>query len=162
MAVVHGVVRTDNLSGIYDGARLAAVKYFDGAAYAEIDNGMIVSLDEYLGADVYKAVKPVAGQKLGKLALVAGVELFKEGERPLDMWVNPADEPVRVYIFRQGDVFSVTAPDIEGTPDAEANKFIAVGDDTKYVVAAAEDGAFAELIAIETVGAYVYYVYRVL
>lgn len=162
MAVVHGVVRTDNLSGIYDGARLAAVKYFDGAEYAEIDNGMLVSLDEYLGADVYKAVKPAAGQKLGKLALVAGVELFKEGERPLDMWVNAADEPVRVYILRQGDVFSVTAPCVEGTPDAEANKYVAVAEDVKFAVAAAEDGALAELIAIETVGAYVYYVYRVL
>lgn len=158
----HGVVRTDNLSGIYDGARLLAVKYFDGAAYAEIDNGMLVALDEYLGGDVYKAVKPTAGQKLGKLALVAGVELFKEGERPLDYWVNEADVPVRVYVLRQGDVFSVTAPCINGTPDAETNKFVAAGDDVKFEVATAEDGALAELIAVETVGAYVYYVYRVL
>lgn len=159
---VHGVVRTDNLSGIYDGAKLAAVKYFDGANYAEIDNGMLVSLGEYLGGDIYKGVKPTAGQGLGKLGLVAGVELFKEGERPLDEWVNPANEGVRVYILDKGDVFSVTAPCLSGTPDAETNKYVKAAADVKFEIATAEEGALAELIAIETVGAYVYYVYRVL
>lgn len=160
--MANGVVRTDNLTGIYDGSKLAAVKFYDGAKYAEIENGMVVSLDEYLGGDVYKAVKPSAGQKLGKLALVAGVELFKDYNRPLDEWINPADEAVRVYVLHQGDVFSVTEPCLNGAPDKETNKYLAVEAQTKWKVASAEDGAVAELIAIESVGEYVYYVYRVL
>ena len=89
--MAHGVVRTDNLAGIYDGSKIVSIKFNNGTADAEIDNGSIVSLDAYLGQDVYKAVKPAAEQKLGKLVLVADVELFKDGKKPLDQWVNEAD-----------------------------------------------------------------------
>ena len=163
--MAHGVVRTDNLAGIYDGSKIVSIKFNNGTADAEIDNGSVVALDAYLGQDVYKAVKPTAEQKLGKLALVAGVELFKDREKPLDQWVNEAGVPCRAYVLQQGDVFSVTADVISGTPDATTNKYVDIDAATTFKagpVASSGKANFAELIAIETAGAYTYYVYRVL
>lgn len=163
--MAKGVVRTDNLAGIYDGSKVVSIKFNNGTADAEIENGNVVSLDAYLGQDVYKAVKPTAEQKVGKLALVAGVELFKEKTLPLDQWVNEAGAPTRAYVLQQGDVFSVTADAIDGTPDATTNKFVDIAAQTQLKAAAAAGTGkanFAELIAIETAGAYTYYVYRVL
>lgn len=163
--MAHGVVRTDNLAGIYDGSKIVSIKFNNGTADAEIDNGSIVSLDAYLGQDVYKAVKPAAEQKLGKLVLVAGIELFKDGKKPLDQWVNEAGVPCRGYVLQQGDVFSVTADVIHGTPDMTTNKYADIEAATTLKAGAAAGGGktnFAELIAIENAGAYTYYVYRVL
>lgn len=168
--MAHGVIRTDNLTGIYDGAKLRAVKYNNGTAYAEIDNGMPVVLDAYLGGDVWKAVKPTAGDTTAnaKLCIIATPEIFYDYERPLDEFVNPADEPARAYVLEPGDIFSVTADVLDDTPNKTDKGFLEAAAGEWHVTAAATTTtgqvtteAAAELINIETVGAYTMYVYCV-
>ena len=167
--MAHGVVRTDNLAGIDVGKNLRAVKYHNGTAYAEIDNGMPVVLDAYLGGDVWKAVKPAAGDCTGKLCLIATPEIFYDRERPLNEFVNEADREARAYLLEVGDIFSVTADVLDATPVAGTKAYLEAAAGKWHVAEAASRtessatiNACAELIAIDVVGGLTFYVYHVI
>lgn len=162
----YAVVRTDNLHGTYVGSALVSFRFYDATGEAAIENGNVVVLDSKLpeiSRDMWKAVAPEAGAELGKLCLVAGVELVKDDNNAnLDEFRNEAGANVRGYVLYSGDEFSVTAEALDGTADVATNKYIAVQAGTKWKVASAADGAIAELEAIETEGGYTYHVYRVI
>lgn len=162
----HAVVRTDNLHGTYNGSALVTFRYNNGSAYAAIDNGNVVSLDSKLpeiGRDMWKAVKPTANQKIGKLVLVASVEIDKtDNNANLDDFTNEAGADCRGYILDSGDEFSITEEAISGKPDASSNKYLDVTNDTKWTASSADTNAVAELEAIENDGGYTYYVFRVI
>ena len=162
--MAYAIVRTDNMQGTIDGSKLVSFRYHDGNEYAAIENGMVLTLDSLMPneRELWKAVKPAAGQKLGKLILVAGVELmYDERKRNLDEFINEKDANIRGYVLCQGDTFSVTVEACSATP-SDSDKYITVQEDTKWSVSASETDAIAELIAIEQVGTKTYYVFRVL
>lgn len=161
--MAYGVVRTDNLSGIIDGARLATVHFYDGATKAAIENGNIISLDGLDGEPgVYKAIAPSAQQGLGKLGLVAGVEIMYDRKyNNLDDFINPAGAEVRVYILKSGDVFSVTADALSAAPSA-STVGVEVQAGTKLKVVTALTNAVAEYLGSDVENGYTYYKFRVI
>ena len=168
MNTMHAVVRTDNLHGIYGGEDLVSFRYHDGENFAAIDNGNVVLLEKKLpevSRDMWQAKKPGANEKLGKLVLVASVEIVKDkNDANLDEFYNMASADCRGYILRSGDEFSVTAEALNtATPDVSSNKYLEVdGTHTTWKVTATPTNARAELEAIENEGGYKYYVFRVI
>lgn len=185
--MAHAVVRTDNLTGITDGAKLATAKYFVSTTATEIDNGNIVKLDSYILTDpereTWKAVAPSANDTVescnGKLGLVATPEIIYDKKYfGLDTFYNKANAPVRVYLLEPGDEFSVTreafAADAYPTPTAESSPktYVKLTASTKMTAQATQpdDGEtspsaiayFADCIKEEVVGGITYYVLRVL
>ena len=163
----YAVVRTDNLRGTYVGSALVSFRFHDAEGKeAALENGNVITLAAKMpeiSRDMWKGVAPAAGEKLGKLCLVAGVELnYDERDRDLDDFINEAGSDVRGYVLHSGDEFSVTKEALEGTADEATNKYIEVDAATKWKVSASADNAIAELEAIENEGGYVYHVYRVL
>lgn len=161
--MAYGVVRTDNLSGIIDGARLATVHFYDGANKAAIENGNIVSLNGLDEPGVYKAIAPTAKQALGKLGIVAGVELFYDRKyKNLDEFINPAGAEVRVYILKSGDVFSVTSDALSAAPVDGTTLGVEVQAGTKLKVVTALTDAVAEYLGKDVENGYTYYKFRVI
>lgn len=181
--MAHAVVRTDNLTGITDGARLATAKYYPSDTATDIDNGSIVKLTTYRSAperETWNAVAPAAGDYVGgcngRLGLVATPEIVYDYKKyyNLDEFYNKADKPVRVYILESGDEFSVTAEAFDVAPGTTAitNKYITLTASSVKMTAvdtAPDDGAgspspvpyFAECIKIEKVGGKTFFVLRV-
>lgn len=160
--MAYAVVRTDNLSGIIDGARLVSFHYYVSATKTAIQNGNVVSIGALDEKGIYKATAPSAKQALGKLALVAGVEIMYDRQyKNLDEFINPAGAEVRGYILKSGDVFSVTAEALDSTPTASTVGLeIQAGTTWKCVTALTD--AVAEYIGSDTENGYTYYKFRVL
>lgn len=126
MAVKHAVIRTDLMAGTKVPAALRSFRYFDSNGdLAEIDNGCVVALDSIIvdsqgnepNREVWKAVAPTASTPLSKLAIVATPELlYDERLRNLTDFYNDTDHPARGYMPKSGDIFSVTAEALDGTP----------------------------------------------
>lgn len=161
--MAYAVVRTDNLSGIIDGARLATVHFYDGnGAAAAIENGNIITLNGIDEPGVYKAIAPTAKQGLGKLALVATPEIMSDRQyKNLDDFINIAGAEVRVYILHSGDVFSVTADALSAAP-AASTVGVEVQASTKLKVVTALTDAVAEYLGSDVENGYTYYKFRVI
>jgi len=165
----YAVCRTDNLQGTSDGSKLVTLRYYDGSAYAAIDNGRIVKLDTLYSTsykDIWKAIKPTANDVAsnGKLVLVAGVELmYSELKHNFDEFQNAVDADIRGYVLQSGDVFSVTADAFTSAavPDLTTNKYITLPATSYMTRGSSDSNVFADLIAIEAEGGYTYYVLRV-
>lgn len=165
MATKHAVIRTDNLAGTNNPAFIRSVKYYDGSAYAEIDNAQVVVCDSKIDREVYKATAPTAQSKRNDLYVIAGVELFYDQTKPhyLTEWVNPADQAVRAYQLVPGGTFSATTEAFDGSPDV--GKYVGyTASSTKLKVqdSAADATTFGKIVYKETTGygngAYAYYV----
>ena len=160
--MAYAVVRTDNLSGIIDGARLATVHFYNGANKAAIENGNIISLNGLDEPGVYKAIAPTANQGLGKLALVATPEIMSARQyKNLDDFINIAGAEVRVYILHSGDVFSVTAEALDGTVGS-TTVGVEVQASTKLKVVTAATNAVADYLGSDVENGYTYYKFRVI
>lgn len=163
----YAVVRTDNLRGTYVGSALVSFRFHDAEGKeAALENGNVITLAAKMpeiSRDMWKGVAPAAGEKLGKLCLVAGVELvYEDNDADLDDFRNEAGSDVRGYVLHSGDEFSVTKEALQGEPDEATNKYIEVQAGTKWLVSASAGNAVAELEAIESESGYTYHVYRVL
>ena len=172
--MAYAVVRTDNLSGIVDGAKLATALYYNATpAKADIENGTVLALDSIDTTAperfTWKAVAPAADKAAdGTLILVATPEVLKDKKYfDLDEYTNVAGTYLRGYILEQGDVFSVTKEAF--TNGASATTYIpAVGNNVKIdsLGKLAKDtstpGKFAKCVKIETVGTKTFYVLRCL
>lgn len=160
--MAYAVVRTDNLSGIIDGARLATVHFYNGANKAAIENGNIISLNGLDEPGVYKAIAPTANQGLGKLALVATPEIMSDRQyKNLDDFINAAGAEVRVYILHSGDVFSVTAEALDGTV-GNTTVGVEVQAGTKLKVVTSATNAVADYLGSDVENGYTYYKFRVI
>lgn len=160
--MAYAVVRTDNLTGTFDGSKLRSVIYHVDTTPTAIENGNVVLLDSRMtGAtqrDVWKAVAPAGTFEAGKIALVASPEIMYEaGKVRLDEFRNEAGDIARAYVLEAGDQFSVTAEAFaEAAP--EIGGAVGLGNTTK--LAAAESG-FAVCTGIEVVGTKTFYVITV-
>lgn len=161
--MAYAVVRTDNLSGIIDGARLATVHFYDGnGKAAAIQNGNIITLNGIDERGVFKAIAPTANQGLGKLALVATPEIMSDRQyKNLDDFINAAGAEVRVYILHSGDVFSVTAEALDGTV-GNTTVGVEVQAGTKLKVVTSATNAVADYLGSDVENGYTYYKFRVI
>lgn len=161
----HAVVRLDRLSGTIDGSKLASVRIYDGTDPIEVENGNFVHVTSDMDdREVFKATKMVAGDNKVTLGLVASVEIdptLNTKYPNLEDFTNKAGTVARVYRMESNDIFSVTAEAFDTVP-ADGNYISVAAGETKMTVGASATGAFAECIAVETVGRRTYYVFKVL
>lgn len=159
----HAVVRTDLMFGTDVRSGLVSVKYMgsDGNTPTEIDNGNVLKVEALLDGEreVYKGVDVAAADEVANVVLVASVEvMYDERKRNLDEFVNEADKICRGYRLHSGDIFSVTAEALEGSPAVGQPVTLAAG--TKLEVGGSGT-AVGTIIAEDVVGRYTYYAIKV-
>jgi len=110
----YGVVNTANCKFTKDG-NIVSGKYYDGSAYAQIENGNLVMLDGLVSAstnrEIFKVIKPAALTSIG-VGIVCTPEVIYSEELKssgaLDQFVNPADHPITVGMLAAGDFVDIT------------------------------------------------------
>lgn len=161
---IHSVFRSDALVATGASAGLYSVKYYDGTAYADIDNGRVVALDSLITGEreVWKAVKPAANTALNKIVVIGTPEvMYDERLRNLTDFYNEAGVVARGYALFGDGYFSVSADALTGT--AAVGNIVELQADTKLkVVETATSGStkVGEVVALETVGTINYVVIR--
>lgn len=158
----HAIVRTDNMSGTTDGARLKSGKYMVSTTETAIDNGCVVTIDGLISGEteIFKAVTPTASTALDALYLVASPEInYEKNYANLDTFVNKAGDTLRLYQLVAGNTYSVTAEALDGTP-AVGKIVEAQAKVTPKVVSSLTSGStqIGKIIAKETVGSKDYFV----
>lgn len=159
----HAVVRTDLMDGTDVRGQLVSVKYMgaDGATPTEIDNGNVLKVESFIDGEreVYAGVTPAADTAITDIVLVASVEvMYDERKKNLDEYVNEADKICRGYRLNHGNIFSVTAEALTGTPAKGAAVTLDAG--TKLAVGGTGT-AVGKIIDIETAGRYTYYAIKI-
>lgn len=158
---IHGVVRTDECYASYASSGLHSAKFYVDDVPTEIDNGSVVKLEALLEneRELWKAVTPAADDDISTIYLVATPEvMYDERLRNLTDFYNEADTAIRCYALHTGDIFSVTAPVLDGADSAAVDGTVGLQAGTKLLVGGTGVG---KIIAIEQVGTLTYYVVRV-
>ena len=165
--VKHAVVRTDNMLGTDARSQLVSIRYMgtNGKTPTEIDNGNVLKVGALIDGEreVFTGEVPAANTVLSDVVLVASVEvMYDERKKNLDEYVNDAGKDCRGYRLHSGDIFSVTAEALTGTPDV--NNVVELAAGTKLNAAkTATSGStkVGKIIAKEVAGRYTYFVIKV-
>jgi len=175
MANIHAVVRTDRMFGTDNRAGLISIKYIvsdssSGTAVdveTAIENGNVLKSTSLIEGEreVFKGVAPAADDDVKDIVLVASPELmYDERKHNLDDFTNEAGKIARAYRLHSGDIFSVTKEALDGAATPAVGDVVELKAGTKLNVKAAATGAtsgstvIGEIIAIDVVGKYTYYV----
>lgn len=156
---IHGVVRTDALWATNSSAGLLSAKYFVGEEFSDIDNGCVVKAEALIDGEreLFKAVDPAEGDDISKIFLVATPEvMYDERLRNLTDFYNEAGQAIRLYPLHVGDMFSISAPVLDG--EAAVGSTVGVQAGNKLKVGNTGVGT---IIAVEPVGSIKYAVIRV-
>lgn len=159
----HAVVRTDLMDGTDVRGQLVSVKYMgaDGATPTEIDNGNVLKVESLIDGEreFYVGVTPAADTAITDIVLVASVEvMYDERKKNLDEYVNEANKICRGYRLHHGNIFSVTAEALTGTPAKDAVVTLDAG--TKLAVGGSGT-AVGKIIDVEIAGRYTYYAIKI-
>lgn len=159
----HAVVRTDLMDGTDVRGQLVSVKYMgaDGATPTEIDNGNVLKVESLIDGEreVYAGVTPAADTAITDIVLVASVEvMYDERKKNLDEYVNEANKICRGYRLHHGNIFSVTAEALTGTPEKDSVVTLDAG--TKLAVGGSGT-AVGKIIDVEIAGRYTYYAIKI-
>lgn len=163
----HAVVRTDNMTGTQVRSQLVSVKYMgaNGSTPTEIDNGNVVKAVDYVSGEreVFAGTVPAANTALSDIILIASVEvMYDERKKNIDEYVNEAGKICRGYRLNSGDIFSITAEALTGTPAKGNIVELAAGTKLKAVTSGTSGStAVGKIADVETVGRYTYYVIKV-
>lgn len=175
MALNHAVVRTDRLFGTDNRAGLISIKYFvtdsTGAEPVDvetaIDNGNFLKVGALVEGEreVFVGSDPAASDAVADVVLIASPEvMYDERLRNLDDFYNEAGKICRGYRLHSGDIFSVTKEALAGAAEPAVGDVVELAAGTKLNIVAAATGAtsgstvIGEVIAIDVVGRYTYYV----
>lgn len=163
MANKHAVVRTDLMDGTDVRAQLVSVRYMgaDGSTPTEIENGNVLKVESLIEGEreIYLGATPATDTNINDIVLVASVEnMYDERKKNLDEFINEAGAICRGYRLRHGNIFSVTAEALSGSPAKDAKVTLAA--DTKLAVGGSGT-AVGKIIEVETVGRYTYYAIKV-
>jgi len=163
----HGVVRTDLMSGTDVRSDLVSLKYMDGTNYADIDNGSIVEIGEFLDGEreLYAAKDMTATSDIKNLVLVASPEvMYDERLDDLADFYNEAGTAARGYRLREaGNIFSVTIEALDGLSTPVVGNYVDKQAGNKaLVVAASGANTFGRIAHIEKVGTRTYYAIRLI
>lgn len=165
MAQKHGVVRTDKMYGTDNREGIASVRFQNEGVNAEIDNGNVVRIDglEAGSREIYVGVAPSASDDLKDILLIASPEvMYDERKRNLDEFVNEAGVAARGYYLHKNSIFSVTKDALVGLEAPAKGNFVELTAGTKLnVVESATGTLVGEIIDVEIVGRYTYYVIQV-
>jgi hypothetical protein len=158
----YTVIRTDNLSGTDQRADLLSVRVYDESGKPiAVENGTIVKVGDLEDGEreIYKATVAAAGDNLDECAILAGVEVeYDETKRNLDQYINKPGKPIRAYIPRNRNFFSVTAEGFVGGTAPAKDAEVGIGANGKLDASAT---GFGVCRAIEIAGRYTYYVIQI-
>ena len=111
--MAHGVINTANCKFTKDG-NIVSGKYYDGADYAQIDNGSLVMLNGLVSAstnrEVFQAIKPAAVTSIGVGVVCTPEVIYDESLKStgaLDNFFNPANRPITIGILQAGDFIDI-------------------------------------------------------
>lgn len=116
--MAYTVVRTDMMAGTTNPAFLENGRYVKNSAYADIENGSIVSVGALENGEreshVYSDV--AAGTDLSKLVLIAAPEVIIDTypHKGIADFINKAGTCIRGYYLLPNGEFSVTAEGFDG------------------------------------------------
>lgn len=161
----HAIVRTDLMHGTDNRADLVSIKYMgaDGNTPTAIDNGNILKAGALMDGEheVLIGSNVATDTALSDIVLVASPEvMYDERKRNLEDYENVAGKVCRGYRLRSGDVFAVTSEAFSTAPSA-SHKVVELAAGTKLKPAASATAPIGDIIAVETVGRYTYYVIRI-
>lgn len=164
--MAYGVVRTDNMYGTDVRAALVSVEYLgaDGETETAIENGNVLELDGLKDGEreIFVGKAPTAASEMKDVVLVASPEVMYEATaHNLDEFINKAGVPARGYRLHQGDIFSVTKDALDGVEEPAVGNIVELKAGTKLNVAESltqDSTKVGEIIAIDVVGRYTYYV----
>lgn len=137
--MAYAVLRTDQMHGTTDASSLSNVKIFEN-----LENGCVVKAVTLAEGEreAFEAEQPLATDKLGDLALLAGVELmYDERKKALNEYINEKDMNggiYRAYRFHNNDMFGLTKEGFSGDPAVGSVVEIADGWKMKVVAEATE------------------------
>ena len=133
------IVWRDKVLSSYNG-NIESVLIQDGKGNnIKADNGVFVKLGKLAGQGREVKVATLGADTDGDALLVASPEVLYEAGKEIDDFVNEKGKVARAFRLADGDVITLTADVITGTP-AVGETFI-VGADGKLVKSSAEDGA---------------------
>ena len=169
--MAYCVVRTDKLMGTDVRSMLESVKFTsDGSAAAAIENGNVCKIGALVSGEreIKIGTTPAANDALDDIVLIASPEvLYDERKHNLDEFRNEAGKIARGYHLHSGDIFSVTKDGLAGAETPAVGDVVELKADTKLNVVAAATGAtsgstvIGNILAIDVVGRYTYYVIQV-
>lgn len=167
--MAYAIVRTDLLTGTDDRAHLTHLKYVKGGELTEIENGSVVALKNLyteegvvMDREVWEACDIEANTPLHDIVLVASVELNDDNsDIDLGEYINVAGHICRGYHLHSGNMYSVTAEALTGSPAVGSLVVAAAG--TKLAVTADAGSAtkVGTIVAEEVVGKDTYWVIKV-
>lgn len=133
----HAVVRTDNMLGVDARSELISIKYLgaDGETPTAIDNGNVLKDNGLVEGEreIRIGGAVTSSDALRDVVLIATPEvMYDEHLKNLDDYYNEEGKICRGYRFHSGDIFSVTADALEGTP--EVGEEVTLADGTKLEV----------------------------
>lgn len=169
MANKHAVVRTDNMYGTDVRTGLVSTKYMgaDGTTPTEIENGNIVKIGALIDGEreIYIGTDATSTDDIKDIVLIASPEVvYDERMRNLDDYINAKDYTCRGYRLHTGDIFGVTIEALTGSETPKKGDIVELTNGTKLNVATtATEGSttVGEIIAIDVVGRYTYYVIEI-
>ena len=169
--IVHGVFRSDLMSGTDVAADLVSVKYLgaDGKTPSAIDNGCVVKLDGLISGEreVWCGKTPAANTPLSDIVIIGTPEvMYDERKKNLDEFENEEGAISRGYIPRARNIFAVTMECLnvaDGVTPA-VGYVVELMDGVKLNVVETptpDSTKLGEIIAIEKAGRYTYYVIKI-
>lgn len=160
--MAYTVFRSDLLSGTDVAADLVSVKVFDAEDKPiAVENGTIVKLMGYMEGEreVMKAVLASSEDDAKDCAIVGAPEvIYDQTKKNLHDFINEANVPVRAYIPRSRNIYSVTKEGfVGGNAPSLKGATVGIGANGKLDTAADNWGTVE---AIEIAGRYTYYVIK--
>jgi len=148
----HIIVNLDKVLSAYNG-NIESVQHT-----SSLDNGSFINLGAFIsGAREIRAVALPATATLAteEVLLVAAPELMAMPGTTLKDFYNPANVAMRAYHLSVGDIFTVSAAAITGSPDVTTNKYVLPADGVTTLAAGSSLGTtrFAgKIIEVTTIG----------
>ena len=99
----------------------------------EVPNGVFVKLGALAGMGREVKLAELGADTDGDALLVASPEVLYESGKELEDFVNEAGKVARAFRLAEGDVISLTADLITGTPTGEIGQVFVVSEDGKLV-----------------------------
>ena len=99
----------------------------------EATNGVFVKLGELAGQGREVKYAELGADTDGDALLVASPEVLYEAGKEIDDFVNEAKKVARAFRLADGDVITLTADLITGTPTGDIGQVFVVGKDGKLV-----------------------------
>lgn len=163
--MAKAIFRADNCAFTKNASLLKSAKYMgSGSTATAIENANLVAIGGLMTGqrEVHTATTPAVSTTYYGIVCTPEVEYNEIGYHGLDTFANDADAVIRVGILQTGDIFSATAEAFDTTPTVGKIVELQAGTKAKVVTTNTSGSTkVGEVIAIDVVGRFTYYVVEV-